>query len=149
MESVHLTQQEADRLLDMPKFREDATEWRYPQEGGKVTIPLVSEDRREHFLLDVEQGRINLEKQKLQNRARQVVILARLDVNGPTHRNPDESELPCPHLHLYREGYGIKWAYPVPSDKFSDLNDRWVTLTEFMNFCNVVMAPIIERGLFL
>lgn len=151
MAEIHLTQAEADALLDMPKLKENETEWDYPHTGGKIIIPLVSQDKRERFLLDVEKGRIDLEKQKLQNRARQVVILARLEVNGPTHRNPDDEEIPCPHIHLYREGYDIKWAYPVPDDRFrfSNLTNEWTTLQEFMSYCNIVDPPTIKRGLFL
>jgi hypothetical protein len=37
----------------------------------------------------------------------------RLDLDGPPHRNPDDEEIPWPHLHVYREGYGDKWASPA------------------------------------
>ncbi len=149
MAEMHLTQAEADALLGMHKIREDDKEWEYPQTGGKVIIPLISEDRRERFLLDIEQGRIDMQKQKLQNRARQVIILVRLEVRGPTHRNPDDEEIPCPHMHVYRQGYDIKWAYPVPPDRFPDLSDPWTTLVNFMDYCNVTDPPVIRRGLFI
>jgi len=84
----------------------------------------------------------------MQNRGRQVVVLVRLDLGGAPHRNPDDEEIPVPHLHLYREGYGDKWAVPVPADRFSNLADIWVTLEEFMRFCSVTQPPYIERGLF-
>ena len=49
------------------------------------------------------------------NRARQTVVLKRLDLDGPTHTNPDGEELPCPHVHVYRDGFGTKWAcYALP-----------------------------------
>jgi hypothetical protein len=84
----------------------------------------------------------------MQNRARQVVVLVRLDLAGPTHRNPDGEEVPCPHLHLYREGYGDKWAKPLPADIFSAPTDLWATLQAFQVFCNITQPPHIERGLF-
>lgn len=41
------------------------------------------------------------------------VGLARVDAK-PYHPNPDGSELRNqPHLHLYREGYGLQWAEAV------------------------------------
>lgn len=148
MADVNLTQAEADALLAMQKRRSDDTEWSYPDLGGYITIPLVSIDRREPFLLDLRRGRIDLSKGTYQNRGRQVVILARLDFGGAPHRNPDGEEIGSPHLHLYREGFGDKWAFPVPGDYFPNPHDAWRTLQDFMRYCNIVEPPIIQRGLF-
>jgi len=145
---IALTQAEADALLALPKHRVDSTEWPYPDLGGAVSVPLVSADRREAFVLDLRRGRIDLAKGTFQNRGRQVVILARLDFGGAPHRNPDGAEVGSPHLHLYREGFADKWAIPVPIDRFRDLADSWQTLQDFMHFCNIVEAPMIRRGLF-
>ena len=68
MVAVNLTQAEADALLAMEKHRSDDTKWSYPDFGGHVTIPLVSIDRRESFLLDLRRGRIDLGKGIYQNR---------------------------------------------------------------------------------
>ena len=75
-------------------------------------------------------------------------MLVRLDLGGAPHRNPDGEEITVPHLHVYREGYGDKWAVPVPVDVFTSTNDVWRTLEEFMRFCNISQPPHIERGLF-
>ncbi len=148
MTNANLTQAEADALLAMEKHRADDADWIYPDLGGRITVPLVSSDRREPFLLDVRRGRIDLAKGTYQNRGRQVVILARLDFGGAPHRNPDGEEVGSPHLHLYREGYGDKWAYPVPPNHFPNPGDPWLTIEDFMRFCNVVELPVIRRGLF-
>lgn len=148
MTEVSLTQAEADALFAMEKRRVDATEWDYPQWGGRISTPLVSMDGREQFILDLWRARIDLRKGTYQNRARQVVILARLDFGGAPHRNPDGEEVGSPHLHRYREGFGDKWAFPVPPDSFSNLHDLWLTLEDFMRFCNVTEPPIFKRGLF-
>lgn len=148
MTDANLTQAEADALLAMEKHRADDAYWTYPDLGGLIMVPLVSSDRREPFLLDVRRARIALAKGTYQNRGRQVMILARLDFGGAPHRNPDGEEVGSPHLHLYREGYGDKWAYPVPPDRFSNLDDPWLTLEDFMRFCNIAEPPFIRRGLF-
>lgn len=148
MATTELTQAEADALLALEKRRVDGTEWDYPDLGGRVTVPLVSVDRREQFLLDLRRARIDLTKGTYQNRGRQVVILARLDFGGAPHRNPDGEEIGSPHLHLYREDFGDKWAFPVPDDRFADLSDPWQTLRDFMRFCNIVDPPLLRRGLF-
>ncbi len=98
-------------------------------------------------MLDLSRGRINLAKGKYQNRGRQVTVLVRLDFGGPPHRNPDGEEVGSPHLHLYREGFGDKWAKPVPKEQFLDLSDPRQTLEDFMRLCNIVEPPIIRRGM--
>lgn len=147
MAETPLTQSEADALLAMEKHRADDDHRDFPSLGGGITVPLISTDKREQFLLDVSRGRIDLAKLKYQNRSRVVVILARLDVGGPPHRNPDGAELPCPHLHLYREGYADKWAFPVTAD-FTDLTDAWALLEDFQRYCNITEPPLIQKVLF-
>lgn len=148
MPDIDLTQAEADGLLAVDKVRANDDAFDYPGMGGAVTVPLTSIDKREHFLLDISRGRIDLLKSKYQNRGRQVVVLVRLDFGGPPHRNPDGEEVGCPHLHVYREGYGDKWAMPVPGDRFPIMDDLWQTLQDFMTYCNIVEPPNIDRGLF-
>ena len=148
MTIANLTQAEADTLLAMKKRNADSTEWDYPGLGGRVTAPLVSLDGREQFLLDIRRASIGFGKGTYQHRGRHVAILARLDFGGPPHRNPNDEEIGSPHLHLYREGFGDKWAFPVPHDSFPNLSDPWLTLEDFMRFCNIIQPPIIRRGLF-
>jgi hypothetical protein len=148
MTDIVLAQSEADALIAMPKYRVDEAEWEYPGVGGKVSVPLVGKNRRENFLLDVSRGRIDLLKGNYQNRARQIIILVRLDFGGAPHRNPDGIEIPCPHLHVYREGYGDKWAEPIPENVFPRIENRWETLHDFINYCNIAEPPLFVRGLF-
>src|SRR5205085_6760026 len=142
-----LTQSEADALIALPKVKVDETPWDYPVGGAALAIPLTSEDRRTNFFLDLSRGRINLSKGKYQNRVHQSVILVRLDFGGSPHRNPDGQEIACPHLHRYREGYGDKWASPIPATDFPSIADAWATLQDFMQYCAITQAPLIRRGL--
>jgi hypothetical protein len=148
MADIDLTQAEADALIAMEKHRSTDERFDYPVAGGSLAIPLQSADKREQFMLDISRGRIDLLRGKYQNRARQAIVLVRLDFGGPPHRNPDDQEIACPHLHLYREGYGDKWAMAVPIDRFPRMLDLWGTLQDFMRFCNITQLPKIERGLF-
>jgi hypothetical protein len=108
MADINLTQDEADKLIAMEKRAVDEKEWLFPARGERVAIPLTSLDKRESFMLDVTRAQIKLTKATYQNRARAAIILMRLDLDGPPHQNPDGEEIPCPHLHIYREGYGDK-----------------------------------------
>jgi hypothetical protein len=143
---IDLPQTEADGLLRLPKRRVDAIVYRLPPHRGKLMVPLEDFAARETFVLDITRGGISLERRTYQTRARHTAILARLDF-GPPHRNPDDEEIGVPHLHLYREGYGDKWAYPVPAEHFPNIADPWLTLFDFMRFCTVVEPPDIEREL--
>lgn len=148
MADINLTQAEADALIAMEKHRANEDRSDFPMGGQSLVLPLQSADKREHFLLDLSRGRIDLLKVKMQNRARQIVVLVRLELGGAPHRNPDDREIPAPHLHVYREGYGDKWAVAVPADRFPATADLWATLEDFMRFCNITRPPHIERGLF-
>jgi hypothetical protein len=148
MAEISLTQVEADALLGMQKVPADSETRDYPSFGGAVSIPLVSADKRESFSLDLSRGRVEILRVKYQNRARQVLVLARLELAGPAHRNPDGTEVSCPHLHVYREGFADKWAVVVPANKFPNTTDPWEALQDFMRYCNIVQAPNIRKGLF-
>jgi len=148
MAEINLTQPEADALIAMEKHRVTEDRSDFPLGGESLVLPLQSSDKREQFLLDLSRGRIDLLKVKMQTRGRQVVVLVRLDLGGAPHRNPDDEEISAPHLHVYREGCGDKWAVPVPPDRFRNVGDVWVTLEDFLRFCNVTQPPHIEPGLF-
>lgn len=148
MAEVNLTQVEAEKLIAMEKHCIDDDSHDFLLPGQKLSVDLLSIDKREKFIFNINRGKINLLKVTYQNRARQVIPLIRLDVSGPTHRNPDGTEVSCPHLHIYREGYGDKWAYPAPSDTFTDMKNLRLTLDEFMKHCNITKVPNIIGGLF-
>jgi hypothetical protein len=147
MSEIDLTQTEANSLFQMEKIRVNEEEWDLPDLGGSISIPLISQDKKEYFILDISKGKIDLKRQKYQNRVREAIILVRLDLGSP-HRNPDGEEIGVPHIHLYKEGYGDKWAYALPQGIFKDLNDSWQTLIDFMRYCNIVQFPNFKRGLF-
>jgi len=137
---ITLTQAEADALMAMEKHRADTAVWDYPSLGGRITTPLVSVDGRVKFFLDIWRSGLKLGKGTLQNRGRKVIVLARLDCGGPPHRNPDGEEVDCPHLHLYRENFGDKWAFPVPAGSFSNPGDPWVVSRSWWKFENGVIS---------
>lgn len=148
MADIDITQAEADSLIAMAKHRADEDEWTFPPPGNRLAIPLVSADKREQFHLDVSRAQIALTKATFQNRARQAIILVRLDLDGPPHRNPNGVEVPCPHLHVYREGFADKWASPAPPGLSLNPSDLFSILEAFMAHCNIATPPNIQKGLF-
>lgn len=144
-----LPQQEADALLVLGKYDFSNDEYKFPYLGGSLRLSLQSMDKKETFNLDVTRGYIALEKITFQTRARKAVVLVRLDIDGPPHRNPDGEEISCPHIHLYREGYGDKWAYPLPDELKCVLYNPYNLLDKFMDYCHIIGKPIIQRELFI
>ena len=145
--SFFLTQQEADTLFNLNKHYRDGKQLNFPTYGGILQFTLFSDDNREEFILSIRRSEIKLERNTFQTRARKTIILARLDIEGPPHRNPDDEEIPCPHLHIYREGYDDKWAQSLPNN-FTNPDDTLKTLDEFMDFCFVITKPLILKELF-
>ena len=148
MADIDIAQAEADALIEMEKRRVDEREWLFPAPGERLAIPLVSRDKREHFMLDLTRGQIKLTKATYQNRARQAIILMRPDLDGRPHRNPDGTEVSCPHLHIYREGYGDKWAVAAPADIYPNTLDLFSTFGAFLAHCHVTEPPNVQKGIF-
>jgi hypothetical protein len=138
-----LSQAEANALLNMEKVAASQEDYEFPELGGRITVPLSSKDQREKFMLDINQKKISL-KTGYQARGRQVVVLARLDFAAP-HRNPDGTEVGVPHLHIYKEGYGDKWAVEVPEDLLSNPDDAWQVLIDFMKYLKIIKHPNFQR----
>jgi len=148
MAELLLTQEEGDALLEMEKITVGNESIDLPDREGSIEMKFASINGYEEFILNYSRYSINLYKRNHHFRGRRVIGLARLDLNGQTHRNPDGQEIGDCHLHLYREGYGLKWAFDVPKDKFTNLNDTLQTLEDFMRYCNIVKLPDIRRNLF-
>lgn len=147
MADLDLTQAEADALLAMEKLSESDDLREFPSPGERIEISLVSANKRERFFLDLSRSELVIAKGTYQNRARQVIVLARLDFGGKPHRNPDDEEVAAPHLHLYRQGFGDKWAIPVPPEKFRDLDSLQTMFEDFMRFCRITKPPAIQWGI--
>jgi hypothetical protein len=148
MADIDISQAEADGLIAMEKQCVEDKTFLFPEPGGRLSITLASPDKRENFVLDITRAQIKLTKATYQNRVRQAIILMRLDLDGPPHRNPDGQEVPCPHLHIYREGFADKWASPAPAGQYPNVLDLFSTFEAFMRHCNITQPPQIDRGLF-
>ena len=118
-----------------------------PLQAATYAYPSRPADKRESFVLDVTRSQIKLTKATYQNRARQTVILMRLDLDGPPHRNPDGQEIACPHVHIYKEGFADKWAVPAPSSIYSNPSDVAASFDAFLMHCNVTLPPIMQMRL--
>jgi hypothetical protein len=145
---IALTQTESSYLIGLEKWRADERVWSFPLLGQALDIGLDSADRRESFILTISRSRIVIAKQSYQTRARQAIVLVRLDIGGAPHRNPDDTEIACPHLHVYREGFGAKWAESLPTSVFPAPLIPAGLWSGFLKYCNITKPPVIQGELF-
>jgi hypothetical protein len=147
-----LTQGEADFLHSLEKQFESSEVLPFAlSRAFDLERDLLSVDRREKFILTIERGRRRRARLKYQTRARKIVVLARLDIDGPAHRNPRNAphrpgeRLLCPHIHIYHEKFGDGIAYAledVPGYNVSDYDNGTSWLMDFLNFCRVNPATV-------
>lgn len=155
---MSLPQIEADLLLKMPKtFGPDLEVIDFPRvQSFQAEHALQGLGNREQFILDLERGNLKRARLKFQTRARKIVILARIDIEGRPHRNPPDAphrpneRFTGVHIHLYREHFADRVAFlPVDLPSFaapSDGNEvSW--LVAFLRFCNVQSIPPIQEGI--
>ncbi len=139
-----LTQAEADQFIQMAKhFVRPPASISIPP-GLDDTFELAGPGDREKFHLDIWRGTIRLTKLKFQNRVQTMLVLVRLDVDGAPHTNPDGQRLIGTHLHLFREGYDDRWAYPVDAAAFTVLSDPGTTFQEFCAYCHIESPPPVQ-----
>jgi hypothetical protein len=149
-----LSQPEADRLLQLPKeFDPSRDQIEFWQSAFRDRYDLFEINGRDRFLLDLERSQIRTATLKFQTRARTVFILARLDINGTAHRNPQNAphrpgqRLVGTDIHLYREGFGDRVAF-LPNDvpEFSSISpgDDVGWLVAFLRFSGVQSLPTIQ-----
>ncbi|NLL46964.1 MAG: hypothetical protein GX249_00095 [Firmicutes bacterium] len=144
-----ITQSEADRLLELRKVVTSRETMNLPIKGKK-SWDLESDDGSEKFIIDVWCGKIEMTRYSTNHRYRKDIVLARVCVNNQPHMNPNGDIISEPHLHLYREGLGDKYAIPLPKEFFSAPHDIVCTTREFLAYCNVVEHPEVQQqgGLF-
>ena len=142
-----LAEDEVKRLIDLAKSRINDEEYIFPDRGEALDIPLISLNGAENFVLSVTVGRIDLLKTNSQLRLKtENIPLVRIDTGNSIHKNPDGTIITEPHIHIYKEGYGLKYACPLKNYLKTNTKDTYQVLHDFMNYCTIVKKPIIIKG---
>ncbi len=143
-----ITQSEYDFLMSQEKVFDDPLS---PIVLGPTPIQwtrqINSIESKELFLLDFYRGNIEITKYTINKRYRQTIVLLRYD-NGGRHTNPDGEKFVGPHIHLYKEGYNDKFAYPVSVVDIKETDSMELVFTKIMYFCNIKRMPSIEISMF-
>lgn len=109
--------------------------------GENISYDLISNDNTRKFKLDIDRrnGRISLNKLKIQNRTDNICLI-RIDIDSPPHINPDGFITSRNHIHLYKEGYGLKWAVDLKnfhSIYFKNISIFNSLFIDFCSYCNI------------
>ena len=155
-----ISQAYAEKLMQIPKVPRKNSAFFFPVSGNWIEIEMISRDGKEEFLFDINRKGKILLRCTLQERWDKTTVLLKLETVGGPHTNPpitdpvptwaesyERQTMPSPHIHIYLEGYGDRWAFPIPNDRFKNLGDMRQTLMDFFDHCNVEERPIIQFGL--
>lgn len=142
---MYLTEEEFKYLLALEKRFEDS-------EGlsvgsGTWSRDILAVQTKDMFILDYRRASIEFKKFTFNKRYRNSIILLRYDALG-RHTNPDGQTFEGAHVHIYKEGYNDKFAYPVGAIglKEDQVNAEDI-LMQFLKYCNVNDVPNIQSSL--
>ncbi len=140
-----LTQEEFNYIITLKKeFKENDQ----ITLQSKWSRDIVAIETRDMFILDYYIGTIALTKFTYNKRYRKTIAILRFDSSG-RHTNPDGQVFDGPHVHIYRENYGAKWAFPVSKIGINNgMIEKASVLERFLQYCNVVNYPKIQPILF-
>lgn len=142
--SILIPDKEFQRLLSLKKtFTSD---FELPTENDKAYF-ILRTDTKESFQLNIERkNTYEVYKSKTQTAYYKEPLL-RIEVDAPPHTNPDGTLIGRNHIHIYREGFGLRWAYPLQDFHdiyFKDPFDFPVLFADFCNYFNIENNFIIQ-----
>lgn len=107
---------------------------------------ILSLETRDIFILDYHRGQINIEKYSYNKRFRTNIVLLRICSHG-RHHNPDGSLLVGMHVHIYKDQFDDRTAFPITVLGIDSTANRDEVLIALLKFCNVENIPTIQNSL--
>ena len=138
---LSLTQQEFENLINLKKKFETSEPLHLDESWMRNILSIKTRDA---FILDYTiRGPIELKKYTYNKRYKKIIILLRYDSFG-RHTNPDGVIFEGSHIHIYREGFDDKFAFPIEKLGVSQNSTREEILELFLKYCHVVEHPNIQ-----
>ena len=144
---MSITQQEFDHLIAFEKAFDEADMLILGPPPASWSREMTAPSTRDKFILDFRRGGFEISKYSYNKRYRQTIIMVRY-CSSVRHTNPDGVTFDGPHVHLFREGYDDKFAFPVSDIGVTVGEGMDVVLMKLLRYCNVTGVPAIEVGLF-
>ena len=141
MSSVHISKDEAERLLKMLKHSL-SSEITFPRKGSNEEFEVIGDTKQDIFAIKIFRGKINSLKYNIGARIKKNgLLLLELHINPSNrHPNPDGELITGNHWHIYSEKYELKWAFPADDINSEDFEKNTILfLTKF----NVIEKPNI------
>ncbi|MBA7515330.1 hypothetical protein ES705_07369 [subsurface metagenome] len=142
-----ITQAEFDYLIKLEKRFETSHELVLGPAPLSWERNINAIKTKDTFIFDFYRGSFELSKYTYNKRYRQTIILLRYDANG-RHTNPDGATFDGPHVHIYKEGFDDKFAYPVTDIGIDETDGMKAVLEKFLIYRNVKSIPSIQTTMF-
>lgn len=147
---MSLSQDEFNHLIKLKKKFQDSDAIELGPHPIEWQKKIVSTESKDTFIMDFRRASIEVKKYTFNKRFRTAVVLLRFDSHG-RHTNPpgtDEKIFNGPHVHLYREGFEDKWAFPVEELGVKDASSMLDVFNQITNYCNIEKIPNVNQSLF-
>ena len=138
---MSLTQEEFDYIIGLDKYftEEDGIKL-----AGNWSRDIHAPETKDTFILDYYRGKIELKKFTYKKRYKKTIVLLRFDASG-RHTNPDGERFEGAHVHLYKEGYDDKFAYPISKIGIDSNNLKSdEVLKRLLAYCHIGNCPEIQ-----
>lgn len=134
--AIDLTAEEADKLIKLLKIAEEnglKVDWKFVAGQNKYAIDFLAipSNIESDIKFKIKANKRNkISFALLLNGTN--IALVRIDKNF--HTNPDGTKLTDTHIHIYKEGFEDKWAYPLDDFDLSDPNTSFLNFLDRINF---------------
>lgn len=146
---MELTNEEYSRVMSLKKcFDKNII---LPQENESKDFGLHSRETGEEFLLSAERKNIvkfSIYRSKF-NHCYSKIPIVRLEIGGRPHINPDGTFIGRDHIHIFKEGYDLSWAYELSEENyikhFHNYNDYNLLFEDICVYCNIVIPNNLQN----
>lgn len=129
----------------------------FPKQNEYIILNAIAKSNpNERFIIDINRKRAILSRCTFQQRVHTSIPLVRLDIDTKLHKNPDGKIIEGNHIHIYKEGYNLAWAYPLNHKILNEINPNFditlfenisfhpITFINFCKFCNISKIPMFQ-----
>jgi hypothetical protein len=141
---MDLTQSEADGLRIVRKLFLDKMPLIINQPYSEQRQLRSETNPYDTFYLNINQTAIEFGKYNTLTRYFSICLVRICIDKDSVHENPDGKKIKGHHIHIYKEGYADRFAYPLENYNFSNF-DIVPLLRQFLRFCNIEDITISEQ----
>ncbi len=119
-----------------------------PKANSKAIYSIIGDTPQDQFEVHVERKNViefQANKSKLQESYYKIALI-RIEIDAPPHMNPDGTWTDRNHVHVFREGAGLSWAYDLSSVSPHLFQDHGNFLSLFCDFCQYCNIEIDMEG---